>query len=942
MAIFASNIITSDSALGSAKIQKSLRFNDDDSSYLLRTPSSNGNRQTWTFSAWVKRSNITTGTYPTIFSTNSSSNYSTNGTYLWFYNTDELGLSIGSGTYKLKTTAKFRDPINWYHVVAYVDTTQGTASDRAKLYVNGEEQTDFADADYPTQNYSTRVNDQTQHTVGARRHNSIDNYFDGYIAEVNFIDGQALDASYFGFTDPQTGIWMPKKFTPNKINNGTTWSSNATTSNLYGGNLADVFDGDTYDSATINSTDASDNHFTLSSVNVNASKVTVYVSNSGSDITVYINGSSVGTISSGDITNNVSIPFSFTFTETIVSTIKVQRGSSTSGWIIYGISLDDVMLIDGNTSNIGVNGFRLDYSDNSSTAALGTDKSNNGNDWTANNLSVTAGEDNDSVIDTPSNNFCTLNPLYLTATGANISNGNLDYKSDSNYSIAAGNFSLKTGRWYWEVTITAALSGSNGQINGIVRGEHPNSNAYVSYDTNGNVYGIGYVYNGSIQGASPDGSTNAPGGASGLATYTEDDVLGFASDIANGTLALYKNGSLQHTITGLNSYDWFPAGSGYGTSSTNSFNFGQRSFTYTPPAGYNSLCSKNLLPDSSIVRPQRNFETLTYTGNGTTGQSITGLEFKPDFVWIKSRSFANNHHLFDSVRGVNKILRSSTTDDEDTISGVMSSFNEDGFTVQEAGGNNATNDDSSTFVAWCWKAGGTAVSNSDGSITSSVSVNQEAGFSIVSYTGNNATGATVGHGLGKVPKWIIVKDRDTSGYNWHVYHDSIGATQEMKLNEMNAAASAAFWNNTAPTSSVFTVNGGGWEVNTDTKKHIAYCWAEIPGYSKFGSYTGNGSTDGTYVHLGFKPAFIITKWTNGTGSWFIFDNKRNGYNETEPYVMSNVSNTEATDLGWDFLSHGFKHRNNYAATNGSGNTFIYMAFAEQPGITSFDTFPNAR
>ena len=218
MAIFASNIITSDSALGSAKIQKSLRFNDDDSSYLLRTPSSNGNRQTWTFSAWVKRSNITTGTYPTIFSTNSSSNYSTNGTYVWFYNTDELGLSIGSGTYKLKTTAKFRDPINWYHVVAYVDTTQGTASDRAKLYVNGEEQTDFADADYPTQNYSTRVNDQTQHTVGARRHNSIDNYFDGYIAEVNFIDGQALDASYFGFTDPQTGIWMPKKFTQNKIN----------------------------------------------------------------------------------------------------------------------------------------------------------------------------------------------------------------------------------------------------------------------------------------------------------------------------------------------------------------------------------------------------------------------------------------------------------------------------------------------------------------------------------------------------------------------------------------------------------------------------------------------------------------------------------------------------------------------------------------------------
>ena len=943
MAIFASNIITSDSALGSAKIQKSLRFNSSDSSYFLRTPSSNGNRQAWTFSTWVKVTDPANGSYQTIFSTNNSNNYSINGTYLWFSTTGELGLSMGSGTYYVQTTNKFRDVGSWLHVVAYIDTPQGTASDRVKLYVNGEEQTDLSYSNYPTQNYSTQVNNQTQHTVGARRYNSIDTWFNGYLAETNFIDGQSLDASYFGFTDPQTGIWMPKKFTPNKINNGTTWSSNATTSNLAGGNIADVFDGDTYDSATINSSDASNNHFTLSSVNVNASKVTVYVSNSGSDITVYINGSSVGTVSSGDMSNNVSIPFSFTFTETIVSTIKVQRGGSTSGWVIYGISLDDVMLIDGNTSNIGVNGFRLDYSDNSSTAALGTDKSNNGNDWTANNLSVTAGEDNDSVIDTPSNNFCTLNPLYLTATGANISNGNLDYKSDSNYSIAAGNFSLKTGKWYWEITITAALSGSNGQINGIVRGEHPNSNAYVSYDTNGNVYGIGYVYNGSIQGASPDGSTNAPGGTSGLATYTEDDVLGFASDIENGTLSFYKNGSLQTTITGLNSYDWFPAGSGYGTSSTCSFNFGQRSFTYTPPTGFKALNSKNLLPDSSLTKPQRHFETLLYTGNGTTGQSITGLEFKPDFVWIKSRSFANNHHLFDILRGTDKILRSSSNEAESTVTDVMSSFNNGGFTVKEGGGNNATNDDGSTFVAWCWKAGGAGVSNTEGDITSSVSVNEEAGFSIVSYTGNGSNGQTVGHGLGKKPAWIILKNRDAS-QNWRVWHKELASdgSKRLLLDAMNASEDAGFLNDTAPTSTIFTLGNADDAWNSNGDKFIAYCWAEIPGYSKFGSYKGNGSTNGTYVHLGFKPAFIITKQTNSTGSWFIFDNKRNGYNEIEPYVMSNSSNGDATDLGWDILSNGFKNRNSYSATNGSGNTFVYMAFAEQPGATSFDTFPNAR
>ena len=217
---FVPHHISDDSALGGSVIKNSLRVNDNDSAYLSRTPSSASNRKTWTFSAWVKRSNVTTGTYPTIFSSNNSSNYGANGTYLWFYTTDELGLSIGSGTYYLKTNAKFRDPNSWYHVVAHVDTTQGTASDRVKLYVNGEEQTDFANATYPTQNYNTQINNTTQHTVGARRYSSIDNYFDGYIAEVNFIDGIALDASYFGYTDFQTGLWRPKKYEGSYNTNG--------------------------------------------------------------------------------------------------------------------------------------------------------------------------------------------------------------------------------------------------------------------------------------------------------------------------------------------------------------------------------------------------------------------------------------------------------------------------------------------------------------------------------------------------------------------------------------------------------------------------------------------------------------------------------------------------------------------------------------------------
>ena len=931
MAIFASNIITSDSALGSAKIQKSLRFNDDDSSYLLRTPSSNGNRQTWTFSAWVKRSNITTGTYPTIFSTNSSSNYSTNGTYLWFYNTDELGLSIGSGTYKLKTTAKFTDPISWYNVVAHVDTTQGTASDRAKLYVNGEEQTDLADADYPTQNYSTRVNDQTQHIVGARRHNSIDNYFDGYIAEVNFIDGQALDASYFGFTDPQTGIWMPKKFTPNKINNGTTWSSNATTSNLAGGNIADVFDGDTYDSATINSSDASNNHFTLSSVNVNASKVTVYVSNSGSDITVYINGASVGTVSSGDMSNNVSKPFSFTFTETIVSTIKVQRGSSTSGWIIYGISLDDVMLIDGNTSNIGVNGFRLDYSDNSSTAALGTDKSNNGNDWTANNLSVTAGEGNDSVLDTPTKNWATLNLLEPTSN-VTFSEGNLKaVKSNAGF-IASSNFVVTSGKWYMEMKYVSGTS------------NHMISVGFGSPDRS---------YQRLVRGG--DGELT-PNTGNVAVTFADPDVLMLALDVDNGKWYIGKNGSYMlsgdpvngtgFVHSGLSSSEGFKFIAINNTSTggqTISANFGQQGFTYTPPTGFKAFNSSNIQPDptiNTILRPQRHFDTILYTGNDGS-QTITGLEFDPDFVWAKNRQDAGYHHdLYDTVRGNNLRLFSSQTQAEAT--GYLQFGVTGGFSLTSGGGINSNN---KNHVAWCWKAGGAAVSNTNGNITSSVSVNEEAGFSIVSYTGNGSNGQTVGHGLSQAPKWIILKARDAT-QNWRVWHHSLATdgSKRLLLDAQNASEDAGFLNDTAPTSTVFTLGNADDAWNANGAKFIAYCWHEVPGYSKFGSYTGNGSTDGPLVFTGFRPAWIMIKISGYTGNWIIFDNKRDPFNYCDTRLFANLANADTGSYNViSMLSNGFKFANQYDGSWNRNNTqFIYVAFAEEPGATPFDTFANSR
>ena len=273
----------------------------------------------------------------------------------------------------------------------------------------------------------------------------------------------------------------------------------------------------------------------------------------------------------------------------------------------------------------------------------------------------------------------------------------------------------------------------------------------------------------------------------------------------------------------------------------------------------------------------------------------------------------------------------------------MSSFNDSGFTVQEAGGNNATNDDGSTFLAWCWKAGGAAVANTDGTLNSQVSVNEEAGFSIVSWTSTGTTGSTIGHGLSKKPDWIILKSRNTSeSQPWRVYHKYLGATKSIHLNDNSTPASqTGVWNDTEPTSSVFTV-GSFSSTNENTKNYIAYCWHEVTGYSKFGNYTGNGSTDGTYVPLGFRPAFLIIRRTDSGNNWRTFDASRSTFNEVDKRLYLDTSNDESTGSDIDFLSNGFKLRNTDNGMNTSSGTYAYMAFAEQPSTTPFDTFSNAR
>jgi hypothetical protein len=340
------------------------------------------------------------------------------------------------------------------------------------------------------------------------------------------------------------------------------------------------------------------------------------------------------------------------------------------------------------------------------------------------------------------------------------------------------------------------------------------------------------------------------------------------------------------------------------------------------------------MPTPTIPDGKLFMNATLYTGNGST-QTITngvaGQSFQPDYVWIKARSAAIAGLMYDSVRGATIYLQTNSPNAEGTGADSLTAFTSNGFTVGADTSTTGVNQNGTTYVGWQWKAGGTAVSNTDGTITSSVSANTTSGFSVVTYTGTGSA-ATIGHGLGAVPRMVIVKNRDAADA-WQVYHAANTANPEtdyLVLNTNAATADAADrWDDTLPTSTVFSI-GNGVEVNTNTEDYVAYCWAEIAGYSAFGSYTGNGSTDGPFVYTGFRPAFLLVKRSNAAVNWYMFDSKRNTYNAVNLQLSPNLSNAESSDFAIDFLSNGFKLRIADSFVNGSGDPNIYMAFAENP------------
>jgi hypothetical protein len=523
------------------------------------------------------------------------------------------------------------------------------------------------------------------------------------------------------------------------------------------------------------------------------------------------------------------------------------------------------------TGAYGTNGFYLDFSNSSD---FGSDQSGNANDFTDSGLTTT-----DQMLDTPTVNYCTWNAVDA-GTGT-LSDGNLVLTGASDRS---GTFGMSSGKWAWKITTAASTA-----------------------------FGV-------VQ--------ESLTGTESTYTATSGEVLEFQFDADAGTLDKSVDGGAYSSVaTGLTDGPYFPLAKGACTA-----DFGQSGFTLDD-ATFRYLNTANL-PAPTIKDGSAHFQTTLYTGNGTAigsgGNAISqsgNSTFQPDFAWIKGRSGATEHVLTDAVRGVTKELSSNDFNAEETVAEGLTTFGSAGFTV---GSDGSYNTSSATYVGWQWKANGAGSSNEDGSVSSTVSANTTAGFSIAKATaaGSGVT-FSIGHGLGITPSMVICKGLGVS--LWSVYHHKISSPNDnyVRLDTTTAVVSDSGVWGTGPTSSVFSAKSG--TAMTHSEDFVAYCFAEVDGFSSFGSYTGNGSANGPMVNCGFRPAFVLIKRTNATENWLMMDSTRYPNNPANNPIFADTTNADANGgRPTDFLSNGFKPRNTLAGMNASGSTYIYMAFAEHP------------
>jgi hypothetical protein len=895
-------------------IEQSLRFTGTQN--LTKTMAAGAET---TFSCWVKIANLAQTSAMTFIGAGIGTNYVQ---LYWEGATYETLGADNSNTSFAFTSNKLRDPSAWYHLV-YVRTSSDT-----KIYING------AEASYRTSGSgSNGALSSTTFAIGSYANGT--GKFEGYMAEVYFVESVKQPSDFGKYNED--GVWVPQDYTGTYGTNGfhLTFDSsqangighdssgngnNFTASGFDEGDVAlyskDLFTNASTATPNYNTTDktflASNGADKAFDGSPSTQASTTYSPNTGTWIifrpsTAIVANSSVQvrtyyneTITVNEVDTGLSNPSSSTISTVDISSaltfpVTIQtiglRGNSTGSLSearVFQIIVDGTVLVD-NTDN------DIDY------------------------------------LDTPTNNYAVLNPLLGRSASLNFEHANLRAQfggGGSHAGMAGFGMPGSSGKYYWEVTLKEQKEGGLG----IVSEDFDLEAGNTSFGTDTANGGQGWEW---IVSEGRRDNNNVETNNSHTVPNV-GDTIGFLLDTDAGTCTIEINGVAQTAGNGAEYtniptdktiYPYFRLGGASGDANLD-WNFGQMPFLYEP-TGYQHVATNNL-PEPTIKNGKEHFEAKLYSGTNSSN-AITGLEFSPDLIWIKVRDAADNHVLVDTIRGTDSVLFSNSNDAEASSFSRFTSFDSNGFTVDTS--DTAWNNSSNDYVAWCWKAGGTAVSNTNGTITSSVSANTEAGFSIVSYTGNSTLGATIGHGLSSAPECIFTKNRDTAA-DWAVYHVAQDATapenKYMALNTADATATAVDrWNNTAPTSTVFTV---GDAVQTNgANDMIAYCWHSVEGYSKFGSYTGNGSADGSYVELGFKPSLIILKSSSSAFDWQIYDSTRSPNNPATLTLRPNQTASEVTsgnDL--DILSNGFKARDNGSINNNSGSTYVYMAFAESP------------
>ena len=927
-------------------IANSFIMNDGSSGHLSRTVSSTTNRDTWTFSTWIKRCGGL-GALQVIFQHGADIN---NCTQFAFDSSNRIKyqhVDSGSNTDSLISTRTFENTGKWYHVVLRCDTTQATEANRVRIYIDGNQITDFDEENYPGQNVDTDMNLASVFRFGGQLGGT--HYgLDCYLAEMNFADGQSYGPDTFGVTDTSTGRWIPKSLS------GITYGTNGFRLQFLDSTHAGI------------DTSGNGNTFTNTSFLAAEPK------------TISMGGSAFDTGSAGAWDG--SYPVAKGFQEsTAVSDQAIYNDGSTAiggviGWDfgsgksanIQGIKINQVAV------NNSITGFTFEYSDNGSdytsvgtfsvTASTSTQTVSVTNTagkhryWRLKSTTNTHGGQSSYrwivaflgfysepvTTDSPTQNFVTFSPTRTYLTAQTVADGNLQIigNSASGYSKMGVNKEIpQSGKWHWEIKCThsGGVQGISNQSYGVIDLNMIEvsglANDWFIHKKGG--MGLAIESGAKIEGLlstatdTTIGSTTLANGDYVLFAFDMDNGYAWFGhyDLSAGTTTWFANdgGTDGNPATGANPtvtfksadhrflplLEFYAPGSYPGTFNVN---FGSTDFRFAP-TGYSGL-SQNL------------FQT---TDKGT-----------PDMVWFKNRDSTDSHQLYDSTRGPLKDMHTDSTAQESTTSDGLQKFLKGGVEVED---DVSINEASESIVSWNWVAnGGTTSANTDGSgatLASTIQANQTAGFSIVQVTAPSSPSGTykIAHGLGAVPHWILGKNLpNTGGYNWSVYHHkntSDPATDYLELNTSDATAdNATVWGDVAPTSTVFTVGTGVPLIANE--KTIFYCWTEISGFSKFGVYVGNGSSNGPYVYTGFKPAWLMIKRADSANSWGIVDSGRDKFNPRQRVHWADLVNAEdnRTDRPIDFTASGFKIRAGSSETNANadGGTYVFMAFAEYPFI----------